>query len=97
MAFDPHYPHLISLMERRTRAHMRVSEVHTPSQSPDRRRLPEMWAYKRPRIKHFHGVLSRNQHPYLLESRYGKVRSKVSAPLGTPSQESWGGASVVSS
>jgi hypothetical protein len=32
-----------------------------------------VWAYKRPRIKHFHGVLSRNQHPYLLESRYGKV------------------------
>ena len=34
-----------------------------------------MWACKRLRTKHFHGVSSRNQHPYLLKSRYGKVRS----------------------
>ena len=33
-----------------------------------------MWAYKLLRTKHFHGVSSGNQHPYLLKSRYGKVR-----------------------
>src|SRR4029450_5474907 len=35
---------------------------------------PEMWACKCLRTKHFHGVSSGNQHPYLLKSRYGKVR-----------------------
>jgi hypothetical protein len=33
-----------------------------------------MWAYKLLRTKHFHGVSSGNQPPYLLKSRYGKVR-----------------------
>ena len=33
-----------------------------------------MWAYKLLRTKYFHGVSSGNQHPYLLKSRYGKVR-----------------------
>src|SRR6266446_708895 len=37
-----------------------------------------MWAYNHLRTKHFHGVSSRNQHPYLLKSRYGKVRSYLS-------------------
>ena len=32
-----------------------------------------MWAYKLLRTKHFHGVSSGNQPPYLLKSRYGKV------------------------
>ena len=32
-----------------------------------------MWAYNLLRTKHFHGVSSGNQHPYLLKSRYGKV------------------------
>ena len=32
-----------------------------------------MSACKLLRIKHFHGVSSGNQHPYLLKSRYGKV------------------------
>src|SRR5215217_4072632 len=36
--------------------------------------FPEMWACKRLRTKHFHEVSSGNQHPYLLKSRYGKVR-----------------------
>jgi len=38
-------------------------------------RSPEMWAYKPLRTKCFHGVSSGNQHPYLLKSRYGKVRN----------------------
>src|SRR5215211_2776197 len=37
-------------------------------------RSPESWVHKRLRIKYFHGVSSGNQHPYLLKSRYGKVR-----------------------
>src|SRR5215510_1568745 len=37
-------------------------------------RSPEMWAYKLLRTKYFHGVSSGNQYPYLLKSRYGKVR-----------------------
>ena len=36
-------------------------------------RPPELWSYKRLRIKHFHRVSSGNQRPYLLKSRYGKV------------------------
>jgi len=35
---------------------------------------PEMWACKRLRTKHFHGVLSGNSPPYVVKSRYGKVR-----------------------
>ena len=41
---------------------------------------PEMWACKRLRTKHFHGISSGNQHPYLLKSRYGKV-SHLSCPV----------------
>ena len=37
-------------------------------------RPPAIWAYNLLRTKHFHGVSSGNQHPYLLKSRYGKVR-----------------------
>src|SRR4029453_7931791 len=37
---------------------------------------PEMWACKCLRTKHFHGVSSGNQHPYLLKSRYGKVSAE---------------------
>src|SRR5215468_5253529 len=48
-------------------------EMQTPSQSPDRRRLPERRAYKCLRIKHFHGVSSAGPHTYSLKSRYGKV------------------------
>ena len=33
-----------------------------------------MWTYNFLRTKHFHGISSGNQHPYLLKSRYGKVR-----------------------
>src|SRR5215468_8274706 len=50
-------------------------EMQTPSQSPDRRRLPERRAYKCLRIKHFHGVSSAGPHTYSLKSRYGKVRT----------------------
>src|SRR4029077_8996421 len=46
-----------------------------PSQCPDTRRSPEKCAYKPLRIKCFHGVSAGNQHPYLLKSRYGKVRN----------------------
>ena len=35
-----------------------------------------MWAYNLLRTQYFHGVSSGNQPPYLLTSRYGKVRSK---------------------
>src|SRR5262249_33430543 len=38
-----------------------------------RAQSPKIWAYKGLRIKHFHGVSSRNQHSYLLKSRNGKV------------------------
>src|SRR5215467_3472692 len=41
-------------------------EMQTPSQSPDRRRLPERRAYKCLRIKHFHGVSSAGPHTYSL-------------------------------
>jgi hypothetical protein len=34
-----------------------------------------MWTYKILKTKYFHGVSSRNKHPYLLTSRYGKVRN----------------------
>jgi hypothetical protein len=51
-----------------------MSGVQSPSQGPDRGRSPEMWAYNLLRTKYFHGVLSGNKHPYLLRSRYGKVR-----------------------
>jgi hypothetical protein len=44
----------------------------------------EMSACKRLRKKHFHGVLSGNQHPYLLKSRYGKVGSNNSAHVTAP-------------
>jgi len=33
----------------------------------------EIWACNLLSTKHFHGVSSGNQHPYLLTSRYGKV------------------------
>jgi hypothetical protein len=36
----------------------------------------EIWACKLLRTKHFHGVSSGNQHPYLLKSRYGKVSNE---------------------
>src|SRR6516165_5928916 len=52
-----------------------VSGGQMPSQCPDRGRSPEIWAYKLLRTKHFHGVSSGNQPLYVLQSRYGKVRS----------------------
>src|SRR5215216_7696569 len=65
---------LISLVELRTKGHTMVSGLQTPSQCPNTGRSPEKCAYKPLRIKHFHGVSAGNQHPYLLKSRYGKVR-----------------------
>ncbi len=49
-------------------------EAQTPAQCPDTGLSLENRAYKPLRIKCFHGVSSGNQHPYLLKSRYGKVR-----------------------
>ena len=49
-------------------------EAQKPSQGPNRGQLSAMRAYNLLRTKHFHGVSSGNQHPYLLKSRYGKVR-----------------------
>ena len=51
-----------------------VSGVQTPSQCSDRGRSPEKRTYKPLRIKYFHWVSAGNQHPYVLKSRYGKVR-----------------------
>src|SRR5512138_2061812 len=64
---------MISLVELRTRGHPMMSGVQTPSQCPDTGQPPERWACNLLRTKHFHGVSSRNQPPYLLKSRYGKV------------------------
>jgi hypothetical protein len=60
-------------------------EMQTPSQSPDRRRLLERWAYKHLRTKHFHGVSSAGPHTYSLKSRYGKVR--IQGGHVTPSRQ----------
>src|SRR5215216_1298835 len=57
-------------------AHTMVSGGQMPSQGPGRGGSPAMWAYKPLRTKYFHGASSGNQPPYLLKSRYGKVRSK---------------------
>jgi hypothetical protein len=57
-----------------SRVQTMVSGVQTPSQYPDTGLSPEKCAYKPLRIKYFHGVSTGNQHPYLLKSRYGKVR-----------------------
>src|SRR4029434_7175383 len=62
-------------MEPRTRAHTMGSRVQTPAQCPDIERPPAVWAYNLLRTKYFHGVSSENQHPYLLKSRHGKVRT----------------------
>src|SRR4030095_5181456 len=43
-------------------------------------RPSDMWAHNLLRTKHFHGVPSGNQHPYLLKSRYGKV-SLINLPV----------------
>ena len=67
---------LISLVELRTRGHTMVTGLQTPSQCPNTGLSPEKCAYKSLRIKHFHGVSAGDQHPYLLKSRYGKVREK---------------------
>ena len=50
-----------------------VSGAQLLSQWPKMGHSPEMRACKRLRTKHFHEVSSRNQHLYLLKSRYGKV------------------------
>src|SRR5512138_1572296 len=68
---------MISLVELRTRGHPMMSGVQTPSQCPDTGQPPERWACNLLRTKHFHGVSSRNQPPYLLKSRYGKVSIRV--------------------
>src|SRR6516164_9016791 len=52
-----------------------VSGVQAPSQGPDTGLSPEKCAYKPLRIKYFHDVSAGNQHPYLLKTRHGKVRS----------------------
>jgi hypothetical protein len=44
-----------------------------------------MWACKPLRTQHFHEVPSRNQHPSLLKSRYGKVRSERQSQDTEPS------------
>src|SRR5215216_4007472 len=56
-----------------SRGQTTVPEVQTPSQCPDTGLSLENRAYKPLRTKHFHGISSGNQHPYLLKSRYGKV------------------------
>jgi hypothetical protein len=48
-------------------------EAQMPAQCPDRGQLPEMWAYKFLRKKHFHGVLAGKTHQYSLISRIGKA------------------------
>jgi hypothetical protein len=57
-----------------SRGRTMAPEAQMPAQCPDRGQLPEMWAYKFLRKKHFHGVLAGKTHQYSLISRIGKAR-----------------------